>query len=80
MTDWELILNMVGEKATKDITVARNAQGFDECEVSAKKGGQIAHNVRLEIEQETGKPVVSKENFLNLAEPKKKKLSGKNKT
>lgn len=75
MTDWELILTMVGEKATTDITAARNAQGFEECRTTAQKGGQIANNTRQEIEQEIGKPIVSSNNFLNLSETKKLKKS-----
>ena len=74
MTDWELILTMVGEKATTDITITRDAQGFDECKQSAKRGGQIADNTRKELEQELGKPIVSNENYLHLMEGKKKKI------
>jgi hypothetical protein len=69
---------MVGEKATTDITVARNAKGFDECEESAHDGGQIACNTRKELEQKTGKTVVSKGNFLGME--KKKAIEGKKKT
>ncbi len=72
MTDWELILTMVGEKATADITKAKDSQGFEECEDSAKEGGEIAHNTRKEIEQKTGKSLVSKGNYLHLANKKKK--------
>ncbi|MFH0752873.1 MAG: Bro-N domain-containing protein [archaeon] len=78
MTDWELILNMVGEKATTDITKARDSKGLTECKDSAKRGGQIAKNTRKEIEQETGKSLISKDNFLELTE--KKKLTKKEKT
>ena len=74
MTDWELILTMVGEKATTDITIARDSKEFDELKQSAKKGGQIADNTRKELEQEIGKPMVTKENYLSLMEKKKKKL------
>ena len=66
MTDWELILTMVGEKATTDITKAKNSQGFNECKTSAQDGGQIAHNTRKELEQKTGKSIVSSDNFLQL--------------
>jgi len=66
MTDWELILTMVSEKATADITIAKDSEGFDECKESAQEGGQIAANTRKEIEQKTGKPVVSSDNFLEL--------------
>ena len=71
MTDWELILTMVGEKATTDITKAKNSQGFNECKTSAQDGGQIAHNTRKELEQKIGKSIVSSDNFIELAEKKK---------
>lgn len=71
MTDWEIILTMVGEKATTDITIAKDAKGFDECEDSAKEGGEIAHNTRKELEQKVGKSIISKNNFLELSEKKK---------
>jgi DNA-damage-inducible protein D len=73
MTDWELIFTMVGEKATADITRTRDAKGFKECKSSAKRGGQIAHNTRKELEKETGEKVVSKKNYLNIK--KKKSIS-----
>src|SRR3990167_1767292 len=74
MTDWELILTIVGEKATNDITVAKDSKGFGELRQSAKRGGQIADNTRKELEQEIGKPVVSNENYLHLTEKKKKQI------
>ncbi|HLC20337.1 MAG TPA: Bro-N domain-containing protein [Candidatus Nanoarchaeia archaeon] len=77
MTDWELIFTMLGEKATTDITIARNAQGFVENKQAAKRGGQIAHGARREVELETGKSVVSDDNFLNLTG---KKMLSKNET
>ena len=64
MTDWELILTMVGEKATTDITKETDSQGFDECKTSANKGGSIARRTREDIEKNTGKSVISTENFL----------------
>ena len=73
MTDWELIFTMVGEKASADITRTRDAKGFQECKFSARRGGQIAQNARKELEQETGEKVVSKDNYLQLTEQKKKK-------
>ena len=73
MTDWELILTMVGEKATTDITITRDSRGFGELKQSAKRGGQIAENTKKELEQELGKPIVTKENYLHLTEEKKKK-------
>ena len=75
MVDWELIFTMVGEKATADISRARDAQGFEENKSSAKRGGQIANNARNELEQETGKSIISKDNLLGIS--KKKKLENK---
>lgn len=71
MTDWELILTMVGEKATTDITVAKDSKGLEECKESAQEGGQIAHNTRKELEQKIGKSIMSENNFLGLKEKKK---------
>ena len=71
MTDWELILTMIGEKATTDITITNNSLGFDECKTSAADGGTIAKNTRKEIEQKTGKSLISDENYLNLTEKKR---------
>jgi DNA-damage-inducible protein D len=73
MTDWELILTMVGEKATTDITNARDSKGLTECKKTAKEGGEIAGNTRKQIEEKTGKKIISQKNYLNLNE--KKKLS-----
>ena len=74
MTDWELILTMVGEKATTDITTSRDAQGLEECTTTAKEGGDIAKNTRLELEQKIGTPLVSKKNYVQLQEKNKKKM------
>jgi len=77
MTDWELILTMIGEKATTDITQAKEANGFNECEKCAQDGGKIAGNTRKEIELKTGKSIVSESNCLNLSNHKK--VEGKQK-
>ncbi|MBW2968647.1 phage antirepressor protein [Candidatus Woesearchaeota archaeon] len=74
MTDWELILNMVGEKATTDITIAKDAKGFPKLKQTAKEGGNIAKNTRKELEQKVGKSIISKENYLHLKKEKKKEL------
>jgi DNA-damage-inducible protein D len=64
MTDLELIFSMLGEAATKEIAVNRDAQGFDENKSAAKIGGKIAGDARHHLEQESGKPVISQENYL----------------
>jgi len=70
MTDWELILTMVGEKATTDITQTKDSQGLKECKDSAKKGGAIAGRTRKDLEKNLKKSLVSKKGVL---EKKKKK-------
>jgi DNA-damage-inducible protein D len=60
---------MLGEAATKEITVHQNAQGFDENKTAAKAGGRIAGDARHQLEQESGKPVISKENYLGTFSP-----------
>ena len=71
MNDLELIFTMLGEKASTEITKNKNAQGFDECKVSAQKGGKIAQNALKELEQETGKAIVSQENDVHLKNKKR---------
>ncbi len=73
MTPLELIFSTLGEAATKEITVNRDAQGFDESKVAATDGGRIAGDARKALEKETGKPVVSSKNYkeLNINQPVK---------
>ncbi|MBI2653105.1 Bro-N domain-containing protein [Candidatus Woesearchaeota archaeon] len=73
MSDWELILTMVGEKATTDITISKDDKGFEECKESAVEGGTIAKNTRKELEQKIGRSIVSKENYLHLTQKKKQR-------
>ncbi|ODS42219.1 MAG: phage antirepressor protein [Candidatus Altiarchaeales archaeon IMC4] len=75
MNDWELILTMIGEKATTDITVSKDSKGLVECRDSAVEGGTIAKNTRKEIEQKTGKSVTSKENYLHLTGKRAKQIN-----
>lgn len=63
MTDLELIFSMLGEKATTEITKAKDSKGFGQCLDSSKEGGNIAKNARLELEEKTGKKVVSSDNY-----------------
>lgn len=65
MTTTELILNMLAETATKDITNAVDARGLAENQAAARRGGKIAGNARAEIEKETGKPVISGKNAVD---------------
>lgn len=64
MTDLELIFTMLGEASTTEIARRKDAQGFAKNRTAAKEGGAIAGNARKELEAKTGKPVVSKANYL----------------
>ena len=64
MTDMELIFTMLGEKSTKDIAIAIDAQGFTPNKDAATQGGKIAGDAREALEVQTGNRVVSKKNFL----------------
>ena len=77
MTDLELIFGMLGEASTTEITKETNAQGFCENKIVARKGGDIAGMARKKLEVESGKSVVSDENYLDLRK-RNKKLENKN--
>jgi hypothetical protein len=59
MTNRELVLNMLAELSTKDISEARNPETFGEHAEVARQGGEVARNARTELEAKTGKPVVT---------------------
>jgi hypothetical protein len=59
MTNTELILNMLAEASTKDISVAVNPKGFDASKKVAKQGGNVAKVAMKELEAQTGKKVVT---------------------
>lgn len=63
MTDAELIFTALAELSTRQISEMMQTKGLEENKVAAKKGGRIAKNARLELEQKTGKKIVSGENF-----------------
>lgn len=64
MTDLELIFTMLGEASTTEIARHKDAQGFIDNRIAAKEGGTIAGNARKALETKSGKPVVSKTNYL----------------
>jgi len=66
MTDLELIFTMLGEASTTEIAVQNDAQGFHQNKKAAREGGEIAGNARRELEQKSGRKVVSKSNFLDV--------------
>ena len=59
MTNKELVLNMLAELSTKEISENRNPETFGEHVEIAQQGGGIARNARLELEEKTGKSVIS---------------------
>ena len=71
MTDAELVFTALVELSTRQIAETEKAKGFEENKIPAQKGGRIAKNARLELENKTGKKVVSENNFLQ--EPKSNK-------
>jgi len=75
MTNTELILNMLAEASTKDISQATEPRTFDENKTAAQQGGNVAKVARLELEQKTGRKVVTKLNaktaLKELAAPKR---------
>lgn len=59
MTNKELVLNMLAELSTKEISEVTSPDSFDRHIDVAKRGGNIAKEARLKLEAETGKPVIS---------------------
>jgi hypothetical protein len=72
MSEAELIFTALAELSTRQIAEGVEATGMIENAVAGKKGGRIARNARLELEQKTGRSVVTGENFLPPAAGKKK--------
>jgi len=77
MDDWELILTMIGEKATTEITQENDSIGLDECKKSATEGGEIAGRTRKDLEKSLGKPIISNENYLDKKEKESRKKKKK---
>lgn len=76
MTDLELIFTMLGEAATTEIARNRDAQGFPENQKAARSGGRVAGDARRDLEKESGRSVVTAENYKHLTEKqsRRKKL------
>ena len=66
MSDLELVLNMLAEATTTEISKREQPTSFDENMKIAKRGGSVAGNARKEIEQETGDPVITSKNAAEL--------------
>ena len=66
MSTLELVLNMLAEATTTELSKAHNPQTFEENREIAKRGGKYAGNARKEIEADTGKPVITSKNATEL--------------
>jgi len=75
MTNLELVLNMLAETSTTEISKAKLPKTFPENRHIAREGGSIAGNARREIESKTGKKVITKANAKILRNKPAKKLS-----
>ena len=71
MTNTELILNMLAEASTKDISAAINPNTFEDSKKVAKQGGNVAKVARKELEARTGKKVVTSLNAKSALQLKK---------
>ena len=77
MTNTELILNMLAEASTKDISQAVNPKDFEASKKVAKQGGNVAKVARQELELRTGKKVVTTLNVKTTLQLKNKKKNDK---
>ncbi len=77
MNDLELIFSMLGEASTTEIARSMDAQGFDTNKVVAKKGGTIAGDARKKLEQETGRHISTKKNYLETVQKNQRKIERK---
>ena len=76
MTDIELILTMLAEATTTKLHRDRDSQGLAPLKKDAHDGGAVAGRTRKDIEAQTGKPVISGENFKQLGAKGRKRLKG----
>ena len=60
MTNKELVMNMLAEVSTTEISRVTNPKGLEPSRKVAQQGGEIAKNARRELEEKTGVPVISK--------------------
>ncbi|MBU3978814.1 Bro-N domain-containing protein [Patescibacteria group bacterium] len=78
MTNLELVLNMLAEASTTEISKKQKPKGLDENKTVAHKGGFAAKKARIEIEKQTGEKVVNSKNAKHLQAKKTKLIVDKN--
>jgi len=71
MTNMELVLNMLAETATTEISKTKKPETFGQNKVVAREGGSVAGHARQEIESKTGKKVITGKNYLESRTTKK---------
>ncbi|MBC8213073.1 MAG: Bro-N domain-containing protein [Candidatus Marinimicrobia bacterium] len=71
MSNLELVLNMLAEATTTEISQKQKPKSFDENKTVARKGGDIAGNARKEIEEQTGAKIVTGKNAKAIADKSK---------
>jgi prophage antirepressor-like protein len=67
MSTLELVLNMLAEATTTELTQTMDPQGLEENKAVAREGGTVAGNARKDIEARTGKPVITQKNALDFS-------------
>jgi hypothetical protein len=77
MTNIELVLNMLAEASTAEISKKKKPQGLESNKQVARAGGFAARKARMEIEKQTGESVVTAKNAKVLENKHRKSLSGK---
>jgi hypothetical protein len=75
MTNLELVLNMLAEASTTEISKDKKPETFAENKTVARKGGEVANAARLQLENTTGKKVVTSQNAKSLQKSKNKEIS-----
>ena len=70
MNDFELIFTMLGERATTEIHTTENSQGLPKLKSDAQAGGDIAGNARKQLEKRLKRSIVTKKNYLKIAQKK----------
>ncbi len=78
MTNLELVLNMLAEASTTEISKKQKPKGINENKKIAQKGGNAAKKARIEIEKQTGESIVSTKNAKQLLLKNKKSLPQNN--
>ncbi len=80
MSNLELVLTMLSEASTTEISKDKQPEGFEENKIVARKGGKVAKAARLQLEKTTGKKVVSRLNAKELKAKRNKEIEDLNGT